>query len=276
MNKLQTFKILAETRSFSQTAARLYVTQSAISQQIKILQESIGDKLVQKIANQIYLTPEGEKLYAKIQEPLNHLESSFREEQQVTPLRISGPVILMKTHLIDWIERFNQDCFYQFQTTDSEHTYDSLAKNQVHLGLVSKLLDKVNYRHQLAFTEKLYLAFNKKYHTHLARVDKKHSKQINWIDFNEHLSLFQRGPTKLKSQYRPSLKATLPNLESIEHWLCKMPAASILSEQLMPFSRDLEVGHFWGENRIYLLIHKNQKNKKAIEFFETFNNLKRS
>ena len=61
---LKAFRDLADTGSFSKTADMNYISQSAVSQQIKKLEFVLKCKLFNRQAGKILLTPCGEKLYA--------------------------------------------------------------------------------------------------------------------------------------------------------------------------------------------------------------------
>lgn len=62
-SQLQTLVAVAKARSFSKAAEELHVTQSAISQSIKNLENKVGVKLFKRSGKKVVLTPEGEKLY---------------------------------------------------------------------------------------------------------------------------------------------------------------------------------------------------------------------
>jgi DNA-binding transcriptional LysR family regulator len=62
-SQLQTLVAVAKAKSFSKAAEELHVTQSAISQSIKNLENKVGVKLFKRSGKKVVLTPEGEKLY---------------------------------------------------------------------------------------------------------------------------------------------------------------------------------------------------------------------
>ena len=59
---LQTFLDLAKTGSFTSTAARVHRTQSAVSAQIRRLEEVLGVSLFTRTTRSVVLTPDGERL----------------------------------------------------------------------------------------------------------------------------------------------------------------------------------------------------------------------
>lgn len=62
LRHLKSFVIVAETLSFSMAATRCCVTQSAISQHIKLLEDELGCKLLIRTSHEITLTENGEAL----------------------------------------------------------------------------------------------------------------------------------------------------------------------------------------------------------------------
>jgi DNA-binding transcriptional LysR family regulator len=61
--KLQLFMAVAQDGSFSAAADRFYITQSAVSQHVKDLEVSLGQKLFERGRRGVTLTPRGETLY---------------------------------------------------------------------------------------------------------------------------------------------------------------------------------------------------------------------
>src|SRR5918911_2931286 len=90
--QIETLKIfcdLVETRSFSQAAERNFVTQSAVSQQVRGLEGKFKRRLLERVRGrrELHLTHEGEAFYEASREVLQayaHLEESMR--------RLSGTV----------------------------------------------------------------------------------------------------------------------------------------------------------------------------------------
>src|SRR5918997_4267399 len=84
--QIETLKIfcdLVETRSFSQAAERNFVTQSAVSQQVRALEERFKRRLLERVRGrrELHLTPAGEAFYESSREVLRayaELEESMR------------------------------------------------------------------------------------------------------------------------------------------------------------------------------------------------------
>lgn len=70
LKHLRSFILTAETASFSVAASRCYLTQSAVSQHIKALEEELHCKLLIRSSHSITLTECGEALFAQAKEIL--------------------------------------------------------------------------------------------------------------------------------------------------------------------------------------------------------------
>lgn len=79
LNCLQAFEAAARRRSFTQAAAELNLTQSAISRQIKRLEECLGRPLFMRDALGVVLTPAGERYFELVQGLLRELASGTAE-----------------------------------------------------------------------------------------------------------------------------------------------------------------------------------------------------
>jgi len=73
---LKTIQSLAETHSVVDTAEQLYMTQSALSHQIKQLEEKIGLKLFERKTNPIQFTPAGQLLLSTAEELLPRIQQT--------------------------------------------------------------------------------------------------------------------------------------------------------------------------------------------------------
>lgn len=80
-SQLQTLVAVARAKSFSKAAEDLNVTQSAISQSIKNLENKIEVKLFKRSGKKVVLTPEGEKLFSLAAAFLTNLDDTLEEIQ---------------------------------------------------------------------------------------------------------------------------------------------------------------------------------------------------
>ena len=62
LNFLNTFESVARHLSFTLAAKELFITQAAVSHQIKVLEDYLGAKLFLRENRKVYLTSEGQKI----------------------------------------------------------------------------------------------------------------------------------------------------------------------------------------------------------------------
>ena len=73
LRQLRYFVAVAEEANISRAAQKIFLTQSALSRQIKALEEEIGQCLLERQAHSIRLTPVGEALLHEARELLQPL-----------------------------------------------------------------------------------------------------------------------------------------------------------------------------------------------------------
>ena len=74
LRQLRYFVAVAEEGNISRAAKRIFLTQPALSRQIKALEDEIGQCLLERQAHSIRLTPVGEALLREARELLQHAE----------------------------------------------------------------------------------------------------------------------------------------------------------------------------------------------------------
>jgi DNA-binding transcriptional LysR family regulator len=87
LNQLRGFLTVAKTGSFTQAARLLFVTQPALSIQIKGLEEELGEPLFERQGKQIYLTAAGQMLRERAEQILGLVEQTNQEIVALQGLR---------------------------------------------------------------------------------------------------------------------------------------------------------------------------------------------
>jgi LysR family transcriptional regulator, transcriptional activator of the cysJI operon len=77
--KLQTFLMVIKEKSFSKASAKLGISQPAVTQQIKFIEEYLDTKIVERKKNGILLTKEGEDLFRIAQRLEKSIANSEKE-----------------------------------------------------------------------------------------------------------------------------------------------------------------------------------------------------
>jgi DNA-binding transcriptional LysR family regulator len=142
LDQLRTFLLIAETGSFTKTADSVFRTQSAISMQIRRLEERIGNPLFTRDGRTLQLTPHGEKLltYARRLLELNHeTVTSFRTEKIQANIRVGLPDIYLEHMVEDALQPIFRDypaieTIIQCEPTDA--LIDNIRRGLLDLALI--------------------------------------------------------------------------------------------------------------------------------------------
>jgi LysR family glycine cleavage system transcriptional activator len=73
LHALAALEAAARLGSFSEAARELYVTPSAISHRIRLLEDHLGAEMFVRTHNQVSLTPDGERFVDTVRQALAHL-----------------------------------------------------------------------------------------------------------------------------------------------------------------------------------------------------------
>jgi DNA-binding transcriptional LysR family regulator len=83
LRHLRHFVAVAETRSFSAAAARLYVSQQAVSRVIQQLERELGVRLLDRTTRSVELTDAGRSLLSSAKRSIATTEAAFEEVRQL-------------------------------------------------------------------------------------------------------------------------------------------------------------------------------------------------
>jgi len=125
MNDLHTFIVVAQERSFTRAAAKLRISQSAISQTLRNLEDRIGIKLLSRTTRSVAPTEAGEYLLSLIQPAIEEIEHGMNQlsalkNDPAGTLRISADEYGIQTVLWPAVEKVIQ----QFRKISVEITSD--------------------------------------------------------------------------------------------------------------------------------------------------------
>lgn len=90
LKAIQIFVVVAETCSFRKAAEILHRSQSAVSTQIKLLEEQIGVALFHRTTRRVQLTAEGEQLLGHAQRAVASLEMGLRQIKEAANIQFGN------------------------------------------------------------------------------------------------------------------------------------------------------------------------------------------
>jgi LysR family transcriptional regulator, glycine cleavage system transcriptional activator len=101
LDALRGFEASARRSSFTAAAEELCITQSAVSKQVKMLEEAFGRPLFVRGPRGLGLTPEGRQLYEAVRKVISGLERTF--EQILTSARKSVALTVTPSFASLWL-----------------------------------------------------------------------------------------------------------------------------------------------------------------------------
>lgn len=135
-----TLSIFAKTLSFTKTAKELFITQPAVSQQLKSLEKELCFPLIKKENGTFSLTPEGKELiryinYSKIESEkmLRHLQHYY----QKPPLKIGSTLSLSRTLLPSFLQQVDEDFpEIQVKVANTQEILKQILTGEISCGFI--------------------------------------------------------------------------------------------------------------------------------------------
>ena len=114
LNSYKVFYYVAKYNSFKLASEKLYISQPAVSKQIKNLEDTLDIKLFYRYSNGIELTKEGNVLYNEICKMVFYLEASEKyisssKKLLTGDLTIGCPSHIASFYLLEYIGKFKKD-----------------------------------------------------------------------------------------------------------------------------------------------------------------------
>lgn len=124
LKSLSFFLAAARNKSFKKAAEELHVTQAAVSQQIRLLEEHLKCQLFNRDTKQTELNTEGKRLFPFIEQAFNQIAqgvSLFSDEPDPNTLKITSLHSFTSLTLLPKINEFqlsNPDIMFQFSPSN--------------------------------------------------------------------------------------------------------------------------------------------------------------
>ena len=145
---LEHYKIfyhVARLGSFSEAAKELCITQPAVSQGIKQLENSLGLQLLRRTTRGAFLTHEGEARYENVAAGYECFERGEKKIRELLSLdsgeiRIGASDMTLQYYLLPYLERFHHlypKIKVQVTNAPTPRTLEHLASGRIDLGIVS-------------------------------------------------------------------------------------------------------------------------------------------
>jgi DNA-binding transcriptional LysR family regulator len=147
------FYHVSTSLSFSEASAKLYITQSAVSQSIKLLEEKLKCQLFFRNTKRVKLTREGEILYNHIEQAYNFIKTGERMLEEMQSLeqgeiRIGASDTICKYYLMPHIKTFTKkypNIKIHLTNRTSPKCIELLKKGSVDLSVIN-IPEKYSYK----------------------------------------------------------------------------------------------------------------------------------
>ncbi|MBN6540603.1 LysR family transcriptional regulator [Acinetobacter pittii] len=156
LKQFQYFIKIVEEGSFTAASEKLFIAQSALSRQIKLLEEEIDFQLFDRTDKKVKLTAAGEVFYKKIKDNMHYLNEIIGVSKNIAEgknrqIKIAhSSSIIMDDKKVQILKEISltQQINFEINTLSSEHQVLALLNGEIDIGLirppVRHTLDDVN------------------------------------------------------------------------------------------------------------------------------------
>jgi LysR family glycine cleavage system transcriptional activator len=278
--------VASKCLSFKHAAAQLFLTPSAVSHQIKQLEEQLGFVLFKRGTRSIELTSSGKQFYQSIQPIIHQLESTiseFTHNQQNKTIIISLPEFfaseLFIPQLSEWSEK-NPEINLQLETIKSGSEPSQVADLSI---VLANGKPNASIVHEL-FPVRYTPACNKKLYKKLKSMGVDalkntplilhRSRPWSWHQWADNVNIDDFDPKQI-IQFDSMFGVVRAAQQGMGIALVPLPISKTwFSEELLVKLFDEELNT---NDRYYLIQHENMENKTELTLFanwvkETFAN----
>ncbi|MDC7998933.1 LysR substrate-binding domain-containing protein [Gilvibacter sediminis] len=170
LHQLQIFLKIAELKSITKASEALYLTQPAVSIQLKKFQDQFSIPLTEIVGRQLYVTDFGQEIAEAAQTILEQVEQ-INYKSQAFQGQISGKLkisivstakYLMPYFLSEFMQQ-NPAVDLNMNVTNKATVVDSLENNEVDFAMVSVIPDQIKLERVELMQNKLFLVGGRRY-----------------------------------------------------------------------------------------------------------------
>lgn len=165
LHQLDVFAEVAKQKSMTKAAEKLFMSQPAVSIQVKKLQDHFGLDLFEVIGKELFLTQAGEELYAaqkNIKKELNSLEMVFSEIKGMLKGSLNVAVVSTAKYFMPYILGAYRSKFEMIQISlkvaDRNEVRELLRNNLCDLAVFSELPEGLDLETVDFLTNPLFMA----------------------------------------------------------------------------------------------------------------------
>ncbi|MDD3225085.1 MAG: LysR family transcriptional regulator [Clostridium sp.] len=168
--RLFTFITVARTKSFTKSGEVLNITQPAVSQHIKYLEEEYGVKLFEKVGRGIEPTQEGlilykyaeeiELLYKSLKMKLKNKSSIVKTYNMGASMTIGDYIM---PHILGKYKKLYENINILLQVNNTKEILEKLINGRINFALIEGTFDKNKFEYKKLKDDELILAVSPKH-----------------------------------------------------------------------------------------------------------------
>jgi DNA-binding transcriptional LysR family regulator len=226
LSQLQTFVTVASEGSMTAAADKLFLTQPAVSQQMKNMEDDLGVELIVRGSKQIKMTAQGEILYEHAKKILSLAQmaevsiksvgAQLRGELRIGTLNSIG--LHLMSPVVSRLLKFNPDFKIKVVYAKGDSILDSYKKGDLDVIVLPEI--ELNYKTQLPdsksqvlFNEEMWLVGSGKDEFYPMNISMSELKKIPYVHFVNEFPDFDQKLNqvtgKLQSVFEASNVGTL-------------------------------------------------------------------
>jgi DNA-binding transcriptional LysR family regulator len=240
LHQLDVFKKVAELKSVTKAANALHMTQPAVSNVLRLLNDAFGTPVVEVLNKKIYLTNTGSILLdasCKIKQMLDETFSKINLEKGLLTgtLRIAT-VSTAKYFILRLLGAFKKEhpnIHMQLYVKNRDQIIERLQQNSDDFVIMSQLPNNLKIDHQPFYEDKLVIAASPDHRYHREKIlSLKNLQDEAWL-IREQGSGTRMAMLNLFTKYNftPWIEMEIDNNESIKQAIISNIGLSILSKQ---------------------------------------------
>lgn len=163
--RLETFITVVKIKSYTKASEILNITQPAVSQHIKFLEEYYGVIFIKKSGKTIKLTEEGKILYKyaiELESIYRNLKTEFRNKDNIHKTYYVGASMTIGGYILPYILAEYKDCYKNIdillQVNNTEEIIEKLLNRKIDLALIEGIFHKEKFKYIKYKDDELVLA----------------------------------------------------------------------------------------------------------------------
>ncbi|GAK12472.1 LysR family transcriptional regulator [Geomicrobium sp. JCM 19039] len=164
LQKLEYFRMVAREKSITGAATKLFISQPALTKQIKSLEAELGFPLLIRFSYGIELTEKGQQFLKDIEPGLNELRFVMNKYRSDRIINMGSDPFLTTYYFPDYVDRFAR--LHIHMKHIEEDTLDLLPlikKGEIDAAIVQDHANEEGLSSAWLFAEDFYVAFPTKY-----------------------------------------------------------------------------------------------------------------